>query len=137
MNPERAETYSTGVAPGTQPLGHVWRELAAELVGLIRRDHHVAAGARDKANRVGWNVVAVILGALVAYTGLMFLLWGGIVGLWIALTGAGIAEAPAACAAFLVMGAVWSLVGFLVAHRAIGALRREPIETDATDNMRD
>jgi hypothetical protein len=114
---------------GTQPLGQVLRDLAAELVGLIRRDHHVAPGSPDKADRVGWSVVAVILGALVAYTGLMFLLWAGVVGIWLALTEAGIAEGPAACVAFLIMGAIWSVAGFVVVQRAISTLRREPIET--------
>jgi hypothetical protein len=113
----------------TQPLAQVLRALAAELVAIIRRDHHVVPGSHDKADRVGWSVVAVILGALVGYTGLMFLLWAGVVAIWLVLTAAGMNGAPAACAAFLIMGAIWSIAGYFVVRSAITALRREPIET--------
>jgi hypothetical protein len=129
MTPDYREGRGTIAAiSGTQPLGQVLRDLAAELVGLIRRDHHVDPGAPDKADRVGWSVVALILGALVGYTGLMFLLWGGVVAIWLMLTEAGMNEGPAACAAFLIMGAIWSAAGYFVARSAIVALRREPIE---------
>jgi hypothetical protein len=131
MTPEYGGIRSTGsTAAGTQSLGQVLRDLAAELVGLIRRDHHVAPGSPDKADRVGWSVVAVILGALVGYTGLMFLLWGGVVGIWLGLTAAGMGVGTAACAAFLIMGAIWSVAGYIVAQAAIHTLRREPIETE-------
>jgi hypothetical protein len=117
--------------PRTQSAGRVLRDLAAEVVALIRRDHHVAPGSPDKADRIGWSVVAVILGALVGYTGLMFLLWGGVVAIWLGLTAAGVEDGPAACAAFLIMGAIWSVAGYLVVRSAIGLLRREPVETAA------
>jgi len=130
MAPELGKTYGAGSATaGTQPLGQVLSDLAAEMVAIIRRDHHVAAGSPEKAGRIGWGVVSVILGALVGYTGLMFLLLGGVVGIWLALTNAGFRSGPAACAAFLIMGAIWSMIGFIVARAAINTLRREPIET--------
>ena len=131
MTPEHREVYSAATMPQTQSAGRVLRDLAAELVGLIRRDHHVAPGSPDKADRVGWSVVAVILGALVGYTGLMFLLWGGVVAIWLGLTEAGIEDGPAACAAFLMMGAIWSVAGYFVARSASSVLRREPVETTA------
>jgi hypothetical protein len=132
MTPEYRQSYGTAAGTaGTQPLGQVVRELASELVALIRRDHNVAPGPPDKADRVGWSVVAVILGALVGYTGLMFLLWGGVVAIWLVLTAAGMNDGSAACTAFLVMGAIWSVAGYLAVRSAIAALRREPIETAA------
>lgn len=129
MSPEYRESRSVATMPGTQPLGQILRDLASELVGLVRRDYHIAPGTPDKADRIGWSVVAVILGALVGYTGLMFLLWGGVVAIWMALTAVGVNDAPAACAAFLIMGAIWGIAGYLVVRAAIAALRREPVET--------
>ena len=136
MAPEPGEFRGARtVADGTQSLGQVLLDLAAEMVGLIRREHHVTAGSPEKANRVGWSVVMVVLGALVAYTGLMFLLWGGVVGIWLGLTAAGVSEGPAACAAFLIMGAIWSVAGYFVAQAAINTLRGEPIETAESNTV--
>jgi hypothetical protein len=124
--------FSTSTA-GTRSLGEVCRELLSEVVGLIRRDRHVAAGRSTRVDRIGWSVTAVVLGALVGYTGLMFLLWGGVVAIWLGLAAAGMHEGWAACTAFLIMGATWTVLGYLVVQQALGILRREPIESATRD----
>ncbi len=111
---------------GGRTLADLARQLlAAGLAAIHRQDVLAGHPPPETVARLAWAAVSLLLGALVAYTGLMFLLWSAVAVTFLALTGAGVTQANAAWLSFLIMGVVGTAVGALVVSISIKALRQE------------
>src|SRR5918912_932350 len=108
-------------------LGELFSELAQETSTLVRQEVNLAKTEMShKASRAGRHIGVLAAGGAVAYAGLLAILAGVIVlldnvmPLW---------------ASALLVGVVVAVVGYLLARRAIDALKREdfaPRETVQT-----
>ncbi len=108
-------------------LGELFSELAQETSTLVRQEVNLAKTEMShKASRAGRHIGVLAAGGAVAYAGLLAILAGVIVlldnvmPLW---------------ASALLVGVVVAFVGYLLARRAIDALKREdfaPRETVQT-----
>ena len=108
-------------------LGELFSELAQETSTLVRQEVNLAKTEMShKASRAGRHIGVLAAGGAVAYAGLLAILAGVIVlldnvmPLW---------------ASALLVGVVVAVVGYLLARRAIDALKREdfaPRETMET-----
>ena len=98
-------------------LGELFSELAQETSTLVRQEVNLAKTEMShKASRAGRHIGVLAAGGAVAYAGLLAILAGVIVlldnvmPLW---------------ASALLVGVVVAVVGYLLARRAIDALKRE------------
>jgi len=108
-------------------IGELIAELSRETVALVRQEVQLAkAEMSQKASRVGKNVGFLIVGGVVAYTGLLaivaavIIVLGGVIPLWLSA---------------LVVGLVIAALGLFLVVKGANTLRREdpaPQETIET-----
>ncbi len=108
-------------------IGELIAELSRETVALVRQEVQLAkAEMSQKASRVGKNVGFLIVGGVVAYTGLLaivaavIIVLGGVIPLWLSA---------------LVVGLVIAAVGAFLVAKGANTLRQEaptPQETIET-----
>jgi uncharacterized membrane protein YqjE len=108
-------------------IGELIAELSRETVALVRQEVHLAkAEMSQKASRVGKNVGFLIIGGVVAYTGLLaivaavIIVLGGVIPLWLSA---------------LVVGLVIAALGLFLVVKGANTLRQEdpaPQETIET-----
>jgi len=108
-------------------IGELIAELSRETVALVRQEVQLAkAEMSQKASRVGKNVGFLIIGGVVAYTGLLaivaavIIVLGGVIPLWLSA---------------LVVGLVIAALGLFLVVKGANTLRQEdpaPQETIET-----
>ena len=108
-------------------IGELIAELSRETVALVRQEVQLAkAEMSQKASRVGKNVGFLIVGGVVAYTGLLaivaavIIVLGGVIPLWLSA---------------LVVGLVIAAIGLFLIVKGANTLRQEdpaPQETIET-----
>ncbi len=108
-------------------IGELIAELSRETVALVRQEVQLAkAEMSQKASRVGKNVGFLIVGGVVAYTGLLaivaavIIVLGGVIPLWLSA---------------LVVGLVIAAIGLFLVVKGANTLRQEdpaPQETIET-----
>ncbi len=108
-------------------IGELFAELSQETTTLVRQEVALAkAEMSQKASRVGKNVGFLAVGGIVAYTGLLAIVAGGIIALGEAI--------PLWLSAVLV-GLVIAAVGLFLVLKGVNTLRQEdptPRETVET-----
>jgi len=108
-------------------IGELIAELSRETVALVRQEVQLAkAEMSQKASRVGKNVGFLVIGGVVAYTGLLaivaavIIVLGGVIPLWLSA---------------LVVGLVIAAIGLFLVVKGANTLRQEdpaPQETIET-----
>jgi len=101
-------------------LGELFGDLARETGTLVRQEVQLAkTEATQTASRVGRDIGFLAVGGLVAYAGVLGLLAAAVLG----LVAAGLDPWLAA----LVVGAVVTVVGYLLVRRGLDALKHEDL----------
>lgn len=108
-------------------LGELIKELRDESLSLLRQEVKlVKAEMADKANTMAANVASIAVGGLVAYAGMLFVLFSLVTGLGLFLVQIGL-EVHAAWMAPLIVGAVVSLIGYTMVQKGINTLKKTPV----------
>src|SRR5688500_2873678 len=133
------ETYKTtrGIRPETQEQpgvqdGHsiadLLRELREETVTLAKQEAALAkTETKEKAGKFGRNAAYLVVGGLIAYAGLIFLLFAGMRLLTIGLERAGNSPETALWLSPAIIGLVVILIGAILVMKAKSALSRESL----------
>ena len=105
-------------------IGELIAELSRETVALVRQEVQLAkAEMSQKASRVGKNVGFLVIGGVVAYTGLLaivaavIIVLGGVIPLWLSA---------------LVVGLVIAAIGLFLVVKGANTLRQEDPEPQET-----
>ncbi|MBA4148543.1 MAG: phage holin family protein [Verrucomicrobia bacterium] len=138
------ETYKStrGIRPETDErseaqVGHsiadLLRELREETVTLARQEVALAkTEMKEKAGKLGRNVAYLAVGGLIAYAGLIFLLFAGMRGLTFGLVAGGMNPETALWLSPLIIGLVVLLIGVALAMKAKNAMARESLVPEKT-----
>ncbi len=111
-------------------IGELIAELSRETATLVRQEVQLAkAEMSQKASRVGKNVGFLVVGGVVAYTGLLaivaavIIVLGGLIPLWLSA---------------LVVGLVIAVVGLLLVVKGANTLRREePVPRETVETLKE
>lgn len=111
----------------------LFRRLRDETTTLFRQELALAkAEMSEKAARVGRNSMFLGVGALVAYTGLIFLLLGLSRLIWMGLDRAGVAPQVSLWVAPMIVGVIVAAVGYGLIQKALSTLKRERVAPEKT-----
>jgi uncharacterized membrane protein len=109
------------------------KELRDESIRLLRQEVELAkAEMSEKAARTGRNVGYLAAGGLIAYAGVLVLLFAGVVGLYVALTAAGLANVTAGWLSPLIVGGIVLAVGYAFVQKALTTLKNESLTPERT-----
>jgi hypothetical protein len=105
-------------------IGELFSELSRETTALFRHEIQLAkAEMSQKASRVGKNVGFLVVGGVVAYTGVLALVAAGIIPFWLS---AGI------------VGLVIALVGLFLVVKGANTLRQEdPVPQETVETLKE
>ncbi len=111
-------------------IGELIAELSRETTTLVRQEVQLAkAEMSQKASWVGKNVGFLVVGGVVAYTGLLaivaavIIVLGGLIPLWLSA---------------LVIGLVIAAVGLILVVKGVNTLRREePVPRETVETLKE
>lgn len=120
-------------APTEESFADLIRDLRDEAIVLVRQQVELAkTEMSEKASRTARNAVSLVVGGLVAYTGLLFLLqslnWGGreLLQMW------GLSESITLWLMPLILGVVVGLIGYGLIRKSIKTLKHTGIAPEKT-----
>ena len=118
-------TPRASASVGNEPsLGDLFGSLAADMSTLMRKEVSLAkTEMTDKATTAGKNIGALVVGGLVAYTGLLVLLATLVMGL---------DEYMATGLAALIVGGVLAIIGGIMVMQGINTLRDMNLKPEKT-----
>lgn len=109
------------------------KELRDETLLLFRQEVDLAkTEMSEKASRAGRNVGYLAAGGIVAAMGALILLLGVVVGLYVALTEAGLSHATAGWLAPLIVGGIVAVIGYGLIQKSITTLKQESLALERT-----
>jgi hypothetical protein len=112
----------------SRPLAELVRELRDETTDLLRQEVElVKAETTEKASRIARNLTYMAAGGLIAFGGLMFLLWAVTYGLMIALGEGGVSQDIAPWLAPLITGLILAILGGAFMAKAAATLGSESL----------
>lgn len=126
-----ARTHGDGQDHSSRPersITDLIKELRDETIALVREEVTLAkTEISENVNRVTRNSVYLGVGALVAFAGLIILLFAASAGLYGGLVAAGVDNAMAGWLAPLIVGGVVTLIGYALVQKAISTLKETPL----------
>ncbi|MFN7141201.1 MAG: phage holin family protein [Limisphaerales bacterium] len=118
---------------GRHSIADLLRELREESVTLVKQEVALAkTEMKEKAAKIGRNAAYLVVGGLIGYAGLIFLLFAGMRGLTLGLVAAGIQPETALWLSPLILGAVVVLIGVALAMKAWNAISEESLVPEKT-----
>jgi hypothetical protein len=109
------------------------KELRDESVRLLRQEVALAKSEMsEKAARTGRNLGYLAAGGMVAFAGMLVLLFAAAAGLYVALVAADLSHATAGWLAPLIVGGVVLAVGYAFVQKAISTLKHESLTPERT-----
>ncbi|MGV3483771.1 MAG: phage holin family protein [Planctomycetaceae bacterium] len=109
------------------------KELRDETIELVREEVSLAkTEVTENVNRVARNSVYLGVGALIAFAGLIILLFAASAGAYVGLIAAGVANATAGWLAPLIVGGVVLLIGYAFVQKAISTLKEASLVPERT-----
>jgi hypothetical protein len=115
------------------------KELRDESIRLLRQEFALAkTEVSDKAVRTGRNVGYLAAGGAIAFAGALVLLFACVVGLYVALTAAGLSHATAGWLSPLIVGGIVTAIGYGFVQKALTTLKNESLTPERTvETMQD
>jgi sulfite exporter TauE/SafE len=136
----RTEHRTNGRATGSdqRTIGSLLCELTDESRTLLRQEIALAkAEITEKAARVGRNLAYLAIGAMIAYAGLLTLIFAAVAALVVGLENT-MDRSIAAWLAPLLVGIVVIATGLGLAFKAVATLKNEPLTPEKTlDSLRE
>jgi hypothetical protein len=115
-------------SPYDSSLADLLRDLARQVASLVRQEIAlVRAEMAEKAGRVVRNLAALVVGAVVAMCGGVFVLLAASQAVVLGLLAAGVPSAAARAVGPLLVGSLTMAVAWALVRRALHRLAREPI----------
>lgn len=109
------------------------KELRDETTDLMRQEVELAkTETSEKAAKLARNIAYTAIGVLIAYAGLMFLLWAATYGLMIALNEAGVSENVSPWLAPLITGLIVTGIGVGFLIKSAATLKNETLMPERT-----
>ena len=109
------------------------KELRDEITTLLRQEVKLAkTETSEKVSTAARHAASLAVGAVIAFGGFLVLLLAATVGLYVALTAAGMSHANAGWVAPLVVGAVFAVIGGLLLQKSLHALKHESFDLERT-----
>lgn len=106
----------------------LFKDLRDETVVLVREEVNLAkTEISENVNRLGRNGAYLGVGALIAFAGLIVLLFAASAGLYMGLVAADVSNATAGWLAPLIVGGVVVLIGYALVQKAISTLKDAPL----------
>ena len=100
------------------------KELRDETIELVREEVALAkTEVSENVNRVARNSVYLGVGALIAFAGLIILLFAASAGAYVGLIAAGVENVTAGWLAPLIVGGIVLLIGYAFVQKAISTLK--------------
>jgi len=126
------ETTTYGTRSSTEHDGHtiadLLRELREESLTLAKQEVALAkAEMKEKAGKIGRNIAYLAVGGLVAYAGLIFLLFAAMRGISAALLAGGMDPGFVAWLSPAIVGLVVVLIGAILIMKAKSAISKESL----------
>ncbi len=127
------ETRGTRTLYDERSVPDLLRDLKADTTTLLRQEVELAKQEMaGKAKSWGKNAAFVVVGGLVAYTGLLFLLLGLVALLYLALWGAGLPQGTSLWLGALLVGVVIGAIGAGLILKGYSVLKRESVVPERT-----
>jgi len=129
----RPEVQSPSGAPDGHSIADLLRELREESVTLAKQEITLAkTEMKEKAGKFGRNAAYLLVGGLIGYAGLIFLLFAGMRLLTIGLERAGINPETALWLSPAIIGLAVILIGAILAMKAWHAISRDSLVPEKT-----
>ena len=123
---------------GQRSLGELIKELRDETLNLLRQEVSlVKTEMTEKVDKMAANVASIALGGMVAYAGILFVLFSLATGLGLFLSQIGL-EMHAAWLAPLIVGSVVALIGYTMVQKGLNTLKNIPaVPEKAADSLQE
>jgi uncharacterized membrane protein len=119
--------------PEKAPLADLLKTLRDDTTTLLRQEVALAkTEASEKAAKLGRNAAYIAAGAFVALLGAIFLLMALTALLAVLLQKMGLSAAHSAWVAPLIVGAVITLVGYVLIKKGLDTIKRESLKPEKT-----
>lgn len=131
-----ARTESDGQTRSHRPersITELIKELRDETIELVREEITLAkTEVSENVNRVARNSVYLGAGALIAFAGLIVLLFAVSAAVYVGLVAAGIENATAGYLAPSIVGVVVLLIGYAFVQKAVSTLKKTSLVPERT-----